>query len=198
MCSPQSPAQFPDGEIDFLPGNAERRSERHDIAVRAVGESEDAVLQQAFDGLKRAFAAIGFHAHHQPFAADVFHRGQVGKCLERGGEMLRRGGDHGFCLRLAVTAYGLDGHRAAHRVSEERAGVKSLAVARGPGIHHLRLADADGDGETAGQRLAEANEIRENALPLASEHVPRPPEAGVDLIENERRADCIAPFPQLC
>ena len=75
----------------------------------------------------------------------------------------------------------------------EGAGVNGFAGGGRPGgVHHIRAADAGGERKTAGQRLAQADQIRHHAAVLAGEPFSRAAKAGVNFVQHQQRAEFIA------
>ena len=83
-------------------------------------------------------------------------------------------------------------HRAAEWVAQERARVQRLAGRERPCVHDLRAAHARRQREAAGQRLAEANQVRHHARVLAGEKRAGAVETGVNLIGDEQHAVRVA------
>src|ERR1035441_6339086 len=88
-------------------------------------------------------------------------------------------------------------HRAADRMTEERAGVNRLAFGWRPrGVHDVRTTNTGGKRKPAGERLAETDQIGNHAGMFAGKPFSGAPKAGVNLVEDEQRAVFVAKFPQ--
>ena len=79
-------------------------------------------------------------------------------------------------------------HRAANRMTEERARVNRLtARVRPGGIHHVRAPDAGRKREPSGQCLPEANQVGNNAAVFARKPFACSAEASVNLVKDQQR-----------
>ena len=145
--------------------------------------------------------AAQFHASHQAEAARVNFKFQIWDFrLERlqfgEQESAEFGGAFGQFQFLNFRDL-RQRHRAADGIAEERAGVNRLAARRRPrGVHQVRAANAGRERKAAGERLAETNQIGDNAAVFARKPFSGPAEAGVNFIGNQQRAGLVAQFPE--
>ena len=86
-------------------------------------------------------------------------------------------------------------HRAANGMAEEGAGMNRLAARRRPcGVHQVGATDAGRKRKTAGERLAQTNQIGHDAGVFAGKPFSGAAKAGVNFIENQQRPVFVANF----
>ena len=82
-------------------------------------------------------------------------------------------------------------------MAEKGAGVNRLAGRGRPrGVHQIGAAHAGGKRKAAGQRLAETDQIGNDAAVFAREPFSSAAKAGLNFVENHQRAGLVAQFSQ--
>ncbi len=117
------------------------------------------------------------------------------KVCERGDAVARGPLDEFLILDYADCS---EGRRTTGWVPEEGLGVDGFAARHRPGVHHFAAPHAGRDRHARRHPLAEADQVRDDAVVLAGEPAAGAAEAREDLIDDQQPALGVAQRAQLC
>ena len=149
--------------------------------MRLLGE-DSARRQVLHDRPRLHPGRIELHADPQPGAADVGDE-RRGHGPEPVGQVPA---EHGRTCHQLLVLEDVERFQADRR--RQRVATEGRAVRPGPkDVHDASVGEEGRDRqEPAAERLAEDEAVRPDPLVLEGEHPPRPPEAGLDLVEQEQ------------
>lgn len=171
-------------------GDVEGRDEAQGV-VDGRGQDQHVLLHALGLHLGRvALAAHELDREHQPQSSHVVdHVGEVGLGLaQRAHHLLAADVD---VLQDLLVLEGL-GHGDPGRA---RHGVAGVRAAHGPGllrVHELLPRDDAGQGEPVRDPLGHDEDVRAHAVVLDGEHLARPTEPGLDLVDDQQNVVPVA------
>src|SRR5436305_1295284 len=175
----------------------ERRREDQDVAVTAAATDEDALLAQRPLRLRRElgirFLGAKLEPEEEAATADVADGGVPGQFAREAPEGVRpqpRG-----TLDEPVLTQDVD-CRAAGRGVERVRKEGGRDRVRLPGRHQLGAAQERGERQAAADPLPNRQQVGHDSLVVGGPHPPTPPEAALNLVEDEQRAGAVAQLPQ--
>ena len=174
------------GDLGDLVGPADIR--RHRVDQVAEGAQPDAAVQRRRGGDGQVDRPVAFDDADGAAHPDIGHAGQRPGGFESGRQP---GGYVGDARPPVLPEQQLDAghrHRARQRIGHERGPVHQRAgLAGADGVRDIGRAQGGGQAEvSAGQRLADAHDVRAHPGVVGGEQLTRAAEAGGDLVEYQQ------------